>query len=233
MTGQPLTKSYRLQNNPNLILELTKKAVGIPPDGQSQAFVVESKIKSSALSVKNTPDDDEIETHEVKVDVKPLEMNIEHTWNQLINWDEEYIAKKHWYVPVINKTDLKAPPHIMLDSGLHSVLEGYPEMTYRQLVNHHLDRSPLANFNLSLLINDTDPDGVFLKYHQQKVLWYAKNKIKLTAEAMLTPVQIRSISNKHKIHVQGKNFLIIKREYNLSSAQKIKVTFYLIEDYRQ
>ena len=229
--GDPVTKCYRLQNNPNLILELTKKAVGIPPTGQDQAFIVESKIKTPALSVQQITDED-IETHEVKVDVKPLETNIEHVWNQMVNWDEEYIAKEHWYVPIITKADLKAPPHIMLDAGLQPLISN-PDMYYRQLVNHHKDRTPQPDFSLSLLINPTDPDGVFLKYHKPKADWYAKDKIRLIAEGSLTPIQINSISNKHKIHVQGKNFLIIKREYELSNAKQFPVTFTLIEDKRQ
>lgn len=222
-----LTENFKLQGT-NAIYEFTKVAVGVPPSGQNQRMEVRSIIKSPALATVKIPDDDEIENFEVSISVKPLEMNLEHFWNELSNYDEEAINKENWYVPVISDNSLQNAPNIMIDAGLCASVS-HLGLTFRQLLNHHTDARGNKLFNLSLLINDTDSDGVFLKYHKYMADFYAKNKIKLTLTAILTPTQIRSISNQHKIHVSGKNFFIVKREYALSSKKYIPVTFELIE----
>lgn len=227
-----LTKQYKVEGNPNLVLEFTRKAVGVPVTGQDQKFIVESKIITPALSIqKYEPDeDDEREVVTVSVDVKPLEMNLEHFWNELFNEQEEFINKKHWYVPVINEGDIKAAPHIMFDTGLRSTVgEPYTTHNYRTLNNHHTDAYGNKTHNLSLLINPTDPDGVFVKYHEKMAKWYEQDKVKMIVTAILTATQIRNITNKMKIHINGKNFYILKREYAISNDRYIPVTFYLIE----
>jgi hypothetical protein len=232
LSSAELTKNYKISDNPNVVYELTKKAVGIPPSGQDQKFVVTSKIITSALATdKYEPvdyEEDSMQAHEVRVDVKPLENNIEHYWNEMFNGPEEAINKGHWFVPVLPDTDLKAPPYIMLDNGIQPGISNQNH-TYRQLLNHHTNAQGVKEFNLSLLINKTDPDSVFMKYHQEMAEWHKRDKVKMTVEAILTPLQLKQISNKMKIHVAGRNFHIIKREYTLSKTRFIKVTFDLIE----
>ncbi len=233
LSSTELTRNYKISDNPNVVYELTKKAVGIPPSGQDQKFVVTSKIISPALSTYKPIEilygDNAWETYEVSISVKPLENNIEHYWNELFNESEEAINKGHWFVPVLPDTDLKAPPYIMLDNGIQPAISNQNH-TYRQLLNHHTNAQGVReHLNLSLLINKTDPDGVFLKYHKEMAEWHKRDKVKMTVEAILTPLQLKQISNKMKIHVAGRNFHIIKREYTLSKTHFIKVTFDLIE----
>ena len=227
-----LTKTYKIADNPNLVFELTKKAVGIPPSGQNQKFVVTQRTITPALAVQkyeSDPNDDESpETHNVNIDVKPLETNIEHYWNELFNQQEEAINKGHWYVPVMPDTDLKSPPYIMLDAGMQPAISNQ-NYAYRQLLNHHTNAQGVKVLGLSLLINKTDTDGVWYKYHRKFSDWYSRDKTKLTVKAILTPMQNRQITNKMKIHLYGKNFHIVKREYPLSNDRYMPVTFYLIE----
>lgn len=232
LSATELTKSYKISNNPNVVYELTKQAVGVPLEGQDQKFIVNAKITTPALSIqKYEPDPDAeevIETHEVRIDVKPLETNIEHYWNELFNQKEEAINRGHWFVPVMPQTDLSAPPYIMLDFGSGRSISNQGH-TYRQLHNHHTDAQGVKSLGLSLLINQTDPDGVFNKYHKKMAAYWAKDKLKLTVTAILTPIQNRQITNRMKIHVFGRNFHVLKREYTLSNDRFVKVTFYLIE----
>jgi hypothetical protein len=222
-----LTTNFKLKGT-NAVFEFSKVAVGVPPSGQDQRMEVRSVIKSPALATKRAPEEDDIENIIISSDVKPLEMNLEHYWNELSNYAEEAINKENWYVPVLPSTGVESAPHIMLDAGLRTSVS-FLGHSFRQLLNHHTDARGNKLFNLSLLISDTDSESVYYKFHQPMSSWYAKSKIKLTLVAILTPTQILSISNQHKIHVSGKNFHIIKREYALSSKKYIPVTFELIE----
>ena len=116
----------------------------------------------------------------------------------------------------------------MLDAGLNHSLDS-TQHVYRYITNHHTDAFGQKKLNLSLLINKTDPDGIFIKYHKKIADWYERNKIRLIAKAIMTPFQLRSITNKHKIHFSGRNFFIVKREYEISNDRFIEVTFTLIE----
>ncbi len=223
---------YNLTYYKNFVLELSRIAVGIPPEGQDQKFLIQSKIDTPALSIEPPPDDDELEIHEVIISTKPLEMNIEHVWEKHADLQQEHIPTEHWIVPVMSKNDLSSPPHIMLDNGLQPVTSywlEYETKYYRHLSNHNLSTTGEQNGNLSLLINDTDENGVFLKYHKRMADWYAMKRLSVTATATLTPMQLRNISNKQKIHVNGNNFYILKREYTLSNDRFMQVTFHLIE----
>lgn len=224
---QELTKSFRVTGTPNLVYEFLKKPVGISENINFQKFIIQSSIKVSALSTPKI-EDDEKEVLDIGIAVKPLEVNVEPVWYSHRDFETEYITGEHWVVPVIDNTDLTAPPYIMIDRGL-GYTSPFKTNQYRSLLNHHTDPQGFKFCNLSLLINQTDPDGVFLKYHKKIADWHNKDRLKAKINLLLTPLHNKAISNKQKIHLFGRNFFIVKREYSISDKYKIPVTFYLIE----
>jgi hypothetical protein len=226
-----ITKNYKIWGMPNAVYELTRTAKGIPDTANQEQthYVIQCTQKTNALSTAKV-DDTEREIHSIKVDVKPLEIGIEHYWNEHFNYTNEYIQKRHWVVPLLTDNDLKAAPRLMIDLGLQPTLYTTAH-TYRQLSNNYYNSYGDLAAGISLLINETDQFGVYYKYHRKMAEWYLKDKIKITATILLTALHLKKITNKHKIHINGKNFFIIKREYEMSSDKFIPVTFELIEAY--
>lgn len=226
LLSDQISKNYQIWGMPNAVYQLTKKAVGVPEQGQTQDMIVESEIKISALTTQSV-DDSEMEVVNMQIDVKPLDVNIEHYWKQQINPVTEYIKKHHWVVPVLDAPDTTSAPNIMIDLGLKYFTLGE---NYRMLSNSGRDAYGLySGVYLNLCITEDDPMSVFEQYHKKIKWWHKQQKTKITCQAILSPAQNNKISNKKKIHLMGKNFHILKREYTLSKNKFIRVTFDLIE----
>lgn len=254
MDETPTTRIVSIKDMKNAVYEMTKVAVGIPKTGQEQPFEVKSTMLSSPLETNkeafnryNNPLGEEgsqeppetlaehfrKEIYDLRIETTPLDMNIEHTWPYTGNFDQEYIFKDHWVTPIIHEQDISSPPNIMLDLGYHNILgisltEVLGEPSYRQLSNTNITAKGYKVGNLSLIIDENNPDSVF-KFHKHKARWQEKDKTKIKVTAILTPLQNKQITNKMKIHIAGKNFHIIRREYNLTHHNHLQVQFELIE----
>ncbi len=202
----------------NQVIKLIKKLVGL-----SNWKWLTQETKRSALIQKGT---ENIENkYTVTSNVTPLEMSVEQYW-EWDNSDADEMARYHWYVPLIQREDVTAAPHIMLAYGMSHTVE-HNDRHYPLITNHNVDMFGQRRGDISLLPNGTD--GIIAKFHSRKKKWIETPKITVKGSFAIPELVNRNLKIYHKVHLKGKDFLIKTREYSLTHDGISPVELELVE----
>jgi hypothetical protein len=181
-----------------------------------------SNIKRSALSIQKVSSNKGI--YELNSEISPLDMNIHKYW-----WDNQnqtdIIEQKHWFVPEIDKKNLEASPHIMFYGGMAQNFEQNGQYPY--LMAHHTDHFGVQRLNTSL--HPEGSGGLIEKFHGKFKQWVEKDKKRVRGSFKLTPLEIKNLNIRDKIHLKGRLFYIEKKEYTLMNKGISLVDMELIE----
>jgi hypothetical protein len=223
-------REYEYQNlSTNEVLSLKKTLRGL-----SNLPWIEEKVKRSALVQKQN--DTAEETFTVTSEVSPLEMSVEQYW-----WDNEgpiihpqpgvftsdLIERRHWNVPVMEKTPINAAPKIMMSYGNCRAIE-YSNHIYPLITNHNVDMFGNRLGDVSLLPNG--PDGVVNKFQSYKKNWIEKKKMNIKGSFCIPEIENKKLNIQDKVYLKGRLFLIKTREYSLTHQGISPVDLELVED---
>jgi len=187
--------------------------------GVNSLLEMTSEIKRSALAVKKSGSNKE--KYEVSSEVSPLDMNLHKCWKQYQN----PVIKRHWFVPEIEIQSLDASPHIMFHGGMAQTFEWDGEYPY--LMAHHTDHFGTKRLNTSL--HPEGNGGLIDKFHGKFMQWVEKDKKRVKGSFKLTPLEIKNLNIRDKIHLKGRLFYIEKKEYTIRNKGVSLVEMELVE----
>lgn len=187
--------------------------------GANSQLEITSEILRSALAIQKTGSNRE--RYEVSSEVSPLDMNLHKTWIQYQN----PVTKRHWFVPELEKQSNAASPHIMFHGGMAQTFE--QDGQYPYLMAHHTDHFGVQRLNTSL--HPEGNGGLLQKFHGKFSQWVEKDKKKVRGLFKLTPLEIKNLNIRDKIHLKGRLFYILKKEYSIKHKGVSLVDIELIE----
>jgi hypothetical protein len=202
------------------IVELKGQLVGL-----GNHLEMTADIKKSALAIKKTTSSRG--KYEVNSEVSPLDMNIHLTGNRFNNPNDynPISENRHIYVAEIEKKNLEASPHIMFYGGMAQNFEQNGQYPY--LMAHHTDHFGVQRLNTSL--HPEGSGGLIEKFHGKFKQWVEKDKKRVRGSFKLTPLEIKNLNIRDKIHLKGRLFYIEKKEYTLMNKGISLVDMELIE----
>ena len=153
-------------------------------------------------------------------------MSLEQCWWQDDNGND-LIVRRHWNVPIIEKDNVDAPPHIMMSYGMTNIAEQESGKYYPLITNHNYDMFGNRRGDISLLPNG--PDGVVNKFQSTKRDWINKRKQVVKGSFNIPELTNRKLRIFDKVYLQGKNFIIKNREYSLSHQGISLIDLELVE----
>lgn len=164
-------------------------------------------------------------------EIKPLEMNIERYWMESqasYQPHNNVIRRRHWYVPLLPKTNKESPPNIMFHAGMKPALSDFATTgNYPFITNHNIDAQGNKIFDFSLLPGVKD--GIEDVLHKKMKEWVERDKLKIRAYITLSAQEIRQMNIRDKIYVRGKKFYIKTIQFTLSNKGISKSDVELIE----
>jgi hypothetical protein len=98
---------------------------------------------------------------------------------------------------------------------------------YPYLMAHHTDHFGVQRLNTSL--HPEGSGGLIEKFHGKFKQWVEKDKKRVRGSFKLTPLEIKNLNIRDKIHLKGRLFYIEKKEYTLMNKGISLVDMELIE----
>lgn len=183
-------------------------------------------IKKSPLAIKKTSSSKSV--YEITSEVSPLDMNIHLTGNKFNNpndFNTLGFEQRHVFVPEIELKEKEAPPRIMFYGGMARNFENNGQYPY--LMAHHTDHFGVQRLNTSL--HPEGNGGLIQKFHGKYKQWVEKDKKKVRGLFKLTPLEIKNLNIRDKIHLKGRLFYILKKEYSIKHKGVSLVDMELVE----